>query len=223
MITDEQIKNLKPGDPLIIHGKFEFIYDDGDMAIEVATTGGYGEVGVVKATQFVHPSCVSLPSVKSIEMCHTTKIPEEYPKYDPCRRFKEGDIVDYHRRFGRDYETVPDPGDYKLARVIAAEDEESGMVGVEFIKAYGGDDACFVVPWFHLELVTPVEEREPYSVHESEVIQGFDIIRDKSCVMTFPFGEKENGWYYNRPAAKAAAEAERDRLNAEWKKFKLKS
>lgn len=220
MITDEQIKNLKPGDPLIIHGKFNSIFKDGDIGIEVYLTGGYGDGGaIVKDMTYAHPSYVSLPSVKPIEMSHTTKIPEERPKYDPCRKFREGDIVDYRRRHGRDFETVPDPEDYKIARVISSEDEESGMVGVEFIEAYGGEDVFFAVPWYHLELVTPIEELEPYSIHESEVTQGFDIIRDKLCVMTFPFGEKENGWYYNRLAAKAAAEAERDRLNAEWKKL----
>jgi hypothetical protein len=224
MITDEQIKSLKPGDPLIIYGKFDSIFNDGDIGIKVSITGGYGEdYAVIKETTYAHPSCVSLPSVKSRKMSHTTKISETAPKYDPCRKFKEGDIVDYRRIYGRDYETVPDPEDYKFARVISSEDEESGMVGVEFIAAYGGEDVYFAVPWFHLELVIPVEELAPYSVHESEVMQGFDIVRDKLCVMTFPFGEKENGWYNNRLEAKAAAEAERDRLNAEWKTFKLKA
>lgn len=211
MLTDEQIKNLKPGDPLIIHGKFNSIFKDGDLGIEVYLTGGYGDGGaMVKDMIYAHPSCVSLPSVKPIEMSHTTKIPEERPKYDPYRRFKEGDIVDYHRRFGRDYETVPDPEDYKLARVILAEDEESGMVGVEFIETYGGDNACFSVPWFHLELVTPVEELTPYSVQESDA---FDIVRDGKIVMTIPFTVDD---YYTFEQAQAVAEDWCKRLNDEW-------
>lgn len=213
MITDEQIKNLKPGDPLIIHGKFEFMYDDGDMAIEVATTGGYGEDDVAKATQYVHPSCVSLPSVNPIETCYTTKISEQ-PKHNPCRLFKEGDIVDYRRAlYGRDYETIPDPGDYKLARVISSENAFTGMVGVEFIAADGGEDAFFPVPWFHLALVTPVEELEPYSVQESDA---FDIVRDGKIVMTIPFTVDD---YYDYEQAKAAAEDWCKHLNTEWRKL----
>lgn len=202
MITDEQIKNLKPGDPIVIHTTVDKIDNDGDLWFHCP------QVNDANWREYINPKFVSLPG----ETMNKSK-------YDPCRKFKEGDIVDYRRRYGRDYETVPDPEDYKIARVFSSEEEESGMVGVEFVEAYGGDNVCFVVPWFHLELVTPVEELEPYSVHESEVIQGFDIVRDKLCVMTFPFGEKENGWYHNRLAAKAAAETERDRLNAEWKKL----
>ena len=209
MLTDKQIKNLKPGDPLIIHGKFDRIFKNGDIGIEVDITCGEGG-GVTKDTKYVHPSRVSLPSVKPIEMSNTTKIPEEHPKYDPCRKFKEGDIVGYHRRFGRDYKTVPDPGDYKLARVILAEDEESGMVGVEFSETYGGDAVCFSAPWFHLELVTPVEEPEPYSVLESDA---FDIVRDGKVVMTIPFTVDD---YYDFEQAQAAAEDWCKRLNAEW-------
>ena len=195
MITDEQLKNLKPGDTVLVEAKV-----NGVKATGVDVTHG----------------CVSHP----LPFDKLYPVPEQ-PKHDPCRKFKEGDIVDYRRVCGRDYETVPDPEDYKIARVFSSEEEESGMVGVEFVEAYGGANVCFLVPWFHLELVTPIEELEPYSVHESEVTQGFDIIRDKLCVMTFPFGEKENGWYHNRLAAKAAAEAERDRLNAEWKKLQI--
>lgn len=67
-------------------------------------------------------------------------------------------------------------------------------------------------------LFTPAAELEPYSVHESEAIQGFDIVRDELCVMTFPFGAKERRWYYNELAAKEAAEEECKRLNEEYRK-----
>ena len=223
MITDEQIKNLKPGDPLIIHGKFNSIFKDGDIGIEVYLTGGYGDGGdIVKDVMYTHPSYVSLPSVEPIEMSHTAKISEERPKYDPCRKFKEGDIVDYRRRHGRDYETVPDPEDYKLARVISSEDEESGMVGVEFIEAYGGEDVFFAVPWYHLELVTPIEELELYFVGESE--NSYDLFRKTINGNQL----RASFWWRHNPTpdlielskanAKAAAEAERDRLNAEHRK-----
>ena len=246
MLTEEQIKKLKPGDPLIFSGTFLRVDKDGYIWVNVE--GDY---------IYFSPACVSLHSeyktvVDAIDIFRNmsegekasinnflasyfreTKKQEkmrnalkkmgisltpEKPKYDPCRKFKKGDIVDYRRRDGRDYETVPDSEDYKFARVLDSEDDESGMVGVEFVAAYGGDDAYFLVPWYHLQLVTPVEELEPYSVHESEVARCFDIMREKLCVMSFPFGSKETGYYHDEPAAKAAAEAERDRLNEEWRK-----
>jgi hypothetical protein len=132
------------------------------------------------------------------------------PKYDPCRRFKVGDIVDYRRVYGRDYETVPDPENYEFARVIEDEDDESGMVGVEFIAEYGGEDACYEVPWFHLVLVTPVEELGPYYVQEfKETIQ----VRKRNTHITLASFDKE--WH---PHAKEAAQSECDRLNAEYRK-----
>ena len=133
------------------------------------------------------------------------------PKYDPCRRFKEGDIVDYRRVHGRDYETVPDPEDYEFARVVADENDESGMVWVEFIAEYGGDDACYEVPWFHLVLVTPVEELGPYCVRKYSsfyAVERYDNHKARLATFDIDF----------HPHAKAAAEAERDRLNAEFRK-----
>lgn len=127
--------------------------------------------------------------------------------------FKEGDIVKPKENIYLEpyAEESLNPRDrYVVERVLAT--------GWLYVSAENEPEP-FEIWAGMLELVTPVEEREPYSVHESEVIQGFDIVRDKSCVMTFPFGEKENGWYHNRLAAKAAAETERDRLNAEWKKL----
>lgn len=61
-----------------------------------------------------------------------------------------------------------------------------------------------------LECVTPVEE--PYSVQESAA---FDIVRERKIVMTIPFTEYG---YYTFEQAKAAAEIECARLNAEWRK-----
>lgn len=192
MITAEQLKNLKPGDTILVEAKFNSV-----KATGVDVTHG----------------CIShlLPFNKLYP------VPEQ-PKYDPCRKFKEGDIVDYRRVYGRDYDTVPDPGDYKLARVISSENAEDGMVGVEFIAAYGGEDVYFYVPWFHLELVTPVEELETYSiVVQPEGYHCVRIMKEKRIHSSFPFGEEECVCR-TLEEAKAAAETECKRLNAEHKK-----
>ena len=133
---------------------------------------------------------------------------EETPKYDPCRLFKKGDVVKIRSVFGRKiyiddvlYEVVWDESCNKIS-----------------IKKLTSDETLVGMSSVFFELVTPVEELEPFSVQESEVVQGFDIVRDKLCVMSFPCGAKECGWYYNRLAAKEAAEAECARLNAEHRK-----
>lgn len=133
-------------------------------------------------------------------------------KYDPCRKFREGDKVKRKKTLnGRDLSTVAPDLSFEKEYIITA-DEHLARIEIN-------DDG--VIHWMSFamfELVTPVEELEPYSVHEADTINGFDIMRDGLCVMTFPFGSKEAGYYRNQLAAKAAAEAERDRLNAEYRK-----
>lgn len=203
MITVEQLKNLKPGDPLIVHGKFKYIYNDGDIVIEVATTGGYGDgAEIIKDTKYVHPSCVSLPSVKPIEMCHTAKIPKEYPKYDSCRRFKEGDIVKpkenvYLEPFAEEPLDIRDR--YVVESVLA-----TGWLHV----SAKNEQEPFEIWGGMLELVTPVEDLKPYSVTYDDKF--YHIHKHGEAASIAVYSEARH------PHAKAAAEAERDRLNAEW-------
>ena len=192
MITAEQLKHLKPGDTILVEAKFNSV-----KATGVDVTHG----------------CIS----HLLPFNELYPVPEQ-PKHNPFRKFQEGDIVDYCRRYGRDYETVPDPEDYKIARVFSSEEEESGMVGVEFIKAYGGDKVCFLVPWFHLELVIPVEELNPYSIIvQPEGYQCVRIMKGTKIHSSIPF-DKEDCICCTLEEAKAVAEAERDRLNAEHRK-----
>ena len=118
--------------------------------------------------------------------------------------------MDYRRVHGRDYETVPDPEDYEFARVIADEEDESGMVWVEFIAEYGGEDACYEVPWFHLVLVTPVEELGPYFVAYDDKFYHVHKKGEDAALAVY--------YEAKHPHAKEAAEAECDRLNAEFRK-----
>ena len=71
----------------------------------------------------------------------------------------------------------------------------------------------------YLELVTPMEELEPFTVVHKPALQHFQINHGKLHYMTFPYGlHKANGWYHTITTAKAAAEAERYRLNSEYLK-----
>ena len=124
--------------------------------------------------------------------------------YDPCRKFKKGDLVKKRYIFGRSCNAIGDLGIYTVL-----EDE-----------SYGGNvivrdtvNMRYKVKAVFLQLITAVEDRPVYSVQESEAQDCFDIIRNNLCVMSFPFGAKECGWYYNETAAREAAEIECNRLN----------
>lgn len=130
------------------------------------------------------------------------------PKYDPCRRFKKGDKVEYSPRDGRD--CLESPWIYDAAEVIEDEDK-NGSVVVRFTFNYG-EPAVHKVPWYHLQLVTPVEELEPYFVME---------LKGAYCVYNTRFQPETEVCHFfadMHPHAKEAAEAECARLNEEHRK-----
>jgi hypothetical protein len=188
MITEEQIKKLKPGDPLTIHGTFERIATDGDICIKVPMSL-HGVVDNNNVT-WAYPSAVAV-----------TK-----RRYEPCRLFKKGDVVEPKQVKGRVYSKDSKHLIGKKCIVFRDEDEPGYVVISHEGKNYSINTA-------YLELITPVEELKPYSVLETDTINGFDIMRDGLCVMTFPYGSKEAGYYRNELAAKEAAEIECNRLN----------
>lgn len=195
-MNQEQAKQLKNGDKILIEVIFDQIDDDGDAVIEYTNSVSDREHG------FIAPKHI----VVGVSETQPNK-----PKYDPCRLFKKGDRVRIVKYAGRCYTTFWES--FVGAEVFVETSETVySLPEVKTAKGLQPIDPAY------LELVTPVEELTPYSVHESEVMQGFDIVRDKLCVMSFPFGAKECGWYYNETAAKEAAEAECSRLNAAYRK-----
>ena len=190
MLTDEQIKNLKKGDPLIIRGTFDEVDDDGDICIKSTVT--YRGHPYHDSLKCAHPSCVSLSPEK--------------PKYDPCRLFKKGDKVRVVEWNGR-----KNIRDGMIGEVVS--DEFNCKVELA-IDGWPNDvyyQACF------LELVTPVEEREPYSAKPG--YKSWHVERDGKIYSQYPYNETVSfSVWRNEEEAKAAAEAERDRLNAEWRK-----
>ncbi len=129
--------------------------------------------------------------------------------YDPCRKFKKGDLVKKRCVYGRSCHAIGSLGIYT---VVEDEDTNGGNVVVQ-------DDVAvrYKVKAVFLQLVTAVEDRPAYSIYESEVRNCFDIMCDNLCVMSFPFGAKEHGCYYNKTAAKEVAESECNRLNKLYK------
>ncbi len=138
---------------------------------------------------------------------NVTKNTETAPKYDPCRLFRKGDKVRVVERNGRHYDTMFDEKTW-----IVAKDERNHSTLPRDVQVNDGNpnSHCYSVPFFYLELVTPVEELEPYKVTESSDYYGVD--KDDLEVEAAIF------WKKSHPQAKAAAEAECKRLNEEYRK-----
>lgn len=136
--------------------------------------------------------------------CNCSKATDPASKYDPNRKFRKGDKVRPVERYGR----MPEDGAPVNFICEVVEDElKNGTVA---IRARGNCGSVqFRVTALYLELVTPVEEMEPYSVVDAHT--HWDVAdKDMKCVVTYS--------KLHHPHAKAAAEDECDRLNAEWRK-----
>lgn len=124
---------------------------------------------------------------------------EPAPKYDPCRKFKKGDKVRVFAYKGRTPKNHPtDEG------CVLKDENDYNTVIVNF-----GENGRWQINVAYLELVTPVDELEPYSVTCDD---GGHYVCDKEGMVI--------SLYYNNihPNAKAAAEAECARLNEEHRK-----
>ncbi|MBQ8238916.1 MAG: hypothetical protein IJZ39_12325 [Oscillospiraceae bacterium] len=140
-----------------------------------------------------------------------TKNTETPPKYDPNRIFLKGDRVRLVQCNGRNpfdsFNGIEYPPDETIY-TVEGDEYDNGKV-----ELYA-TDSCDVFEIHHsnLELVTPIEEAEPYYV--KNIIRGYAVYKRgagdlaASCVF----------WSKYHPNARAAAEAERDRLNAEYRK-----
>lgn len=190
----EQLKQLKPGDEIFIRATFVKILDDGD--VEFLHTNKNLDDEVVKTEEYTLPSNVILPS----EL-------QPAPKHDPCRLFKKGDKVRVVEWNGR-----TSLRDGQVGFVVKNE-EASGMVELSIDGWKNGAfyHAC------NLELVTPVEETEPYSIGKSDYNGFVNIEKKGKIIAMIPYG-KDLHEHKTREEAFAAAEAERDRLNVEYRK-----
>lgn len=191
MLTQEQIKKLNINDKLLVQGEFIKAHDNGSILVSLSTKAWES---TMHELLFFPPSCLSLPS----EIVNSQS--SIVNKYAPPRLFKKGDEVTPRIYLGR-----KDKGLEMGEKYIVTADEIAGdMVAIKHHFTLRPDivQTCF------LELVTPVEELEPYKLIDSP--NTYNIVRDSAMVMTI---HKKS-----HPNAKAAAEAERDRLNAEWRK-----
>lgn len=186
-LTQEQVYNLGIGDEIIVHGKCDDVYPDGDIRVNT-----YWTVAGEKREQsfLVHSSYVS--------------IPPEKPKYDPCRLFRKGDIVRLKEWNGR---CPALPEDWKFDNgLFKVHEDEKFNSSVEITRE--NSKPVYIAPICFVELVTPVEELEPYELVETTDYWSVEKENDELCLF----------WKKHHPHAKETAEAECEKLNAEWKK-----
>ena len=194
MLTQEQIKNLKQGDPLIIHGTFERMATDGDICVKFPMSlSGFIDNNHLK---FAHPSALSV--VK--------------PRYDPCRLFKKGDTVEMDTH-GRDIAVSMKKSGVELGKRYTVTENENNTGYVSFI---GDDGIEHHSMFFWLKLVTPVEELEPYIVYENLHVCAVMHRDEKDGKFLAVFFIS----HYGKTIARERAEAECARLNEEWRKEK---
>lgn len=133
-LTQEQIDKLKPYDTLILN----------NYPISYLGTYTSGIIGVID---------------DKAEACCNTRclFPQQYlslpPKHDHTRLFKKGDEVRVVKWNGRDIARMG-----QIGRVVS--DEHNSRVEL----AIDGWTSSVYYPACHLELITPVEEFEPYSI-----------------------------------------------------------
>lgn len=199
MITEKQIKNLKPGDPLTIRGTFEKMMVGGYACVKFPVT--LYDSSDNNYTKYVHPSAVSI-----IE-----------PTYDSYRKFKKGDVVRVVECGGR-LPTCHAPVMLGNTYTVSSDERKSGTILL--------DSPNGAVEWCYLELVTPVEDTLPYYIVEKDIeFQVHMRIKNEDCLISaFRFKNIVEGYkrYYDMlpsmKQAREAAEAECERLNAEYRK-----
>ena len=167
--------------------------EDFIIAHHETPNGEFSTAGLLEILNKYAPSFTPIPSEPG------TSVPTT--KHDPCRLFKKGDKVRVVECKGRC------PGYNKNAIYKVGENEKES--GRYIMLTQDGFIGHITVDAAYLELVTPVEEFEPYSVVDAHT--HWDVaVKDMKTIASYS--------KVHHPHAKEAAEAERDRLNAEWRK-----
>ena len=135
-LTLEQIKKLKPGDPLVINTTFVKVDEDGDI-------------------HFKAPISTALYNEDFISRDYVSILTNSQSKYAPTRPYKKGDIVTPTEVNGRH------PGNRGAIFRVCQDEAESGR---EIKLAMDGHIGHITIDAAYLQLINPVEEQEPYSI-----------------------------------------------------------
>ena len=190
---------VKAGDRLILHARYVEADEDGELHYALLD-GGTTATPMTQA-EF---KCAR-PEVGTL-------MPEK-PKYDPCRLFKKGDkvrVVEWNGRsyWDRDHSTELTTGCICEVNEDEKSAQEEGWVSVDYQEQIRYVPPCF------LELITPVEEIEPYYIEQSTSKNYWEVWKKDSKKGRLLIAM----FHKNHPHSKETAEAECDRLNAEYRK-----
>lgn len=191
-MNKEEAYNLEKGQEVFVRAIFTNITGDSEIRCITEDTDGT-EWSIY--SEFKHVF-TALPTTNE-------NATENKPKHDPTRLFKKGDEVRVVAWNGRDIARIG-----QIGRVVS--DEHNSKVEL----AIDGWSSSVYYPACHLELVTPVEGLPTYRI-------GDFATNGEICVWRDQGGKTEKVCSFNvntHPNALAAAEAERDRLNAQYRK-----
>ena len=190
MIFMDTINDLKIGELVLVSARVQGVIGDGGVHFETIARDGSS-------------LCEYSFYLKKEELGAVIRPCAE--KQETCRLFRKGDRAQVVERNGRPLTCFP-VGRIKVGDIVTVAENEAGDV---FIKVFTEDGHEMMVPWFMLELITPVEELEPYMV-------GTDFVDDEPVWNIYKDGDLIVGYTSSHPYAKEAAEAECKRLNDEW-------
>lgn len=192
-------EDIKIGERVSLSG---YIANKTDKHFYITIHTGFNEYTKIK---------VAIPSLELYEITpeNGKTNTESAPKYDPCRKFRKGDKVRVVEYKGRKNTICIPVG----AMATVAEDEEDCACVEVFIPDEETESVTFVDPAY-LELVTPVEELEPYCVKKYRSLYAVERI-DNHYIRPATYDIEDH------PHAKEAAEAECARLNEEFRKKRL--
>lgn len=133
----------------------------------------------------------------------------EQPKHDPCRKFRKGDKVELKEEIdGRKLSEFVTG--LTLGKIYTVEEDEKNHIVV-----IDSDNGLCRYSFVHLELVTPVEEVEPYEVDCDDDEKEYSIVCRHKFVCVYPY---DSDSFYTKEEACERAEAECARLNSQHRK-----
>lgn len=188
MLTNEQLKNLKEGDPILIHTTFDSLSESGNIR--------YFSSFATEKGDFITDCRATAPSFVSL------------PEKDPGRLFKKGDIVRVVKYKGRPFSKFWEPYIGSEMQVVDNETDCENP-SIKTPKGWQPINAAY------LELITPAEEIVPYSVRHNDAHAAYSIYGPYGLsAANYFYGER---YPYSKHSAEAAAYAECDRLNAAYR------
>ena len=160
--------------------------------------------------------CVAIINAVRDSGCNCKKPTETAPKYDPCRDFREGDRVRVRKIHGN----LPQcryNGMVKVKEGDCCTIHSKEHRNCYWVTIPSGAHYCFDIAYF--ELITPVEELAPYRIFDNKRLAAWTLLENELIFTYYPYRvNASDNIAHTKEQAKAAAEAERDRLNAEHRK-----